>query len=75
MSFDLSYKQTEVGRAYPMVVVSILLHAEFGINDHREDATTLQPSHSCIAIDDKGVCLSAQQMLSMSTTNVMCFGY
>ena len=37
--------------------------------------TRLQSSHSCIAIDDKGVCISAQQMLSMSTTNVMCLGY
>ena len=29
----------KVGRVYPMVVVSILSHAEFGGNDHREDAS------------------------------------
>ena len=29
---------TKVGCVFPMVVVSILPHAEFGPNDHREDA-------------------------------------
>ena len=29
----------KVGCVFPMVVVSILLHAEFGPNDHREDAS------------------------------------
>ena len=33
--FELKYK---VERVFPMVVVSILPHAEFGPNDHREDA-------------------------------------
>ena len=28
----------KVGCVFPMVVVSILPHAEFGQNDHREDA-------------------------------------
>ena len=28
----------KVGYVFPMVVVSILLRAEFGPNDHREDA-------------------------------------
>ena len=28
----------KVGRVFPMVVVSIQPHAEFGRNDHREDA-------------------------------------
>jgi len=28
----------KVGSVFPMVVVSILLHAEFGPNDHSEDA-------------------------------------
>ena len=34
--FDLS-SFTKVGRVFPMVVFSILPHAEFGRNDHRED--------------------------------------
>ena len=29
---------TKVGCVFPMVVVSLLLHAEFGPNDHRKDA-------------------------------------
>ena len=32
------YQHTKVGCVYPMVVVSILPHAEFEPNDHQEDA-------------------------------------
>ena len=41
--FDNSYK---VGRIFPMVVVSIRPYAEFGPNDHREDA----PHFTCVNI-------------------------
>ena len=33
----------QVGRVFPMVVF-ILLHAEFGPNDHREDASHFNPN-------------------------------
>ena len=33
-----SRRVDKLGRVFPMVVVSILPHAEFGPNDHREDA-------------------------------------
>jgi len=34
----LAYEPNKVGCIFPMVVISILLHAEFGPNDHREEA-------------------------------------
>ena len=37
-----SRRVDKLGRVFPMVVVSILPHAEFGPNDHREDAPTLR---------------------------------
>ena len=42
--------QTKVGCVVPMVIVSILLHAEFGPNDHREHAShfTSQTYHLSI---------------------------
>ena len=33
--------KSKVGCVFPMVIVSILLHAEFGWNNHREDAPSL----------------------------------
>ena len=36
---SLAHKPTKLERVVPMVVVSILPHAEFGPNDHREDAS------------------------------------
>ena len=41
--FDNSYK---VGRIFPMVLVSILLHAELGSSEHREHA----PHFKCVNI-------------------------
>ena len=38
LGFDCSKKQTKVGCVFPMVVGPILPHAEFGRNDHQEDA-------------------------------------
>ena len=38
LHFD-SYLMTKVGCVVPMVVVSMLLHAGYGPNDHREDAS------------------------------------
>jgi len=32
-------RRSKVGYVFPMVVISILSHAEFGQNDHREDAS------------------------------------
>ena len=37
-----SYRQTEAECVFPMVIVSILPHAEFGANDHREDASGMR---------------------------------
>ena len=34
--------ESKVGCVFPMVVISILPHAEIEPNDHREDAPTLQ---------------------------------
>ena len=41
--FNISFlfHPNKVGYVFPVVVVSILLRAEFGPNDHREDAPTL----------------------------------
>ena len=38
IDFHAHFMNCKVGRVFPMVVVSILPHAEFGPNDHREDA-------------------------------------
>jgi len=37
-SFMNEFDKNKVGCVFPMFVVSILPHAEFGSNDHREDA-------------------------------------
>ena len=36
--YMILYSHHKVGCVFPMVTVSILLHVEFGRNDHREDA-------------------------------------
>ena len=41
MIFVRSVPSGKVGCVFPMVVVSILSHAEFGLDGHREDAPHL----------------------------------
>ena len=45
MKIQNNWKYNKVGCVFPMIAVSILSHAEFGQNDHREDA--LHISFSC----------------------------
>ena len=40
----------KVGCVFPMVIVSILPHAEFGPNDHREDAPHFITRHTIVWI-------------------------
>ena len=54
---------TEVGCVFPMVVVSILLRAEFGRNDHREDA----PHFRC------GLNLKIQKDVTVKTFNSLLY--
>ena len=52
-----------------MVVVSICSMWNSDEMTIEKTHPILQSSHSYIAIDDKRVCIPAQQMFSMSTTN------
>ena len=41
---SMTRKRCKVGCVFPMVVVTLLLHAEFGLNDHREKAPHVMES-------------------------------